>query len=282
MSAAALPAAEATLAEQTRSVLARAVSLTVTTNGLRYDLVGLHSVNARGQVRLRLPADSLPAAHVACAPRGALAALVEFTDIAPVAVRDRVRARVTLSGWLTRSGQDAATDVDLRLDAARVTLATQEVTVKVGLDELVLARPDPLAVDEDSLLTHLTDAHQDAVTRLTRLADPWLLHGAVRVLPLAVDRYGITLRCEYARNQRDLRLPFPAPVREASQVGEQIQLLLAAAQACPRRRHLPARWAGGSATARSATGWHRWAAPPRGAVRAAGTEDGGGPGDAMR
>ncbi|MEU4353704.1 hypothetical protein [Streptomyces virginiae] len=41
--------------------------------------------------------------------------------------------------------------------------------------------------------------------------------------------------------QRDLRLPFPAPVREASQVGEQIQLLLSAAHACPKRRHLPAR-----------------------------------------
>ncbi|MFJ1567979.1 DUF2470 domain-containing protein [Streptomyces erythrochromogenes] len=198
---------------------------------------------------------------MACAPRGALAALMEFTDIAPVAVRDRVRARVTLSGRLTRSRQDAATDdVDLRLDAARVTLATQEVTVKVALDELVLARPDPLAIDEGSLLTHLTDAHQDAVTRLTRLAEPWLLHGAVRVLPLAVDRYGITLRCEYARNQRDLRLPFPAPVSEASEVGEQIRLLLAAAQACPRRRHPPARQgcqSSGPAMARSATRWRR-------------------------
>ncbi|MEW2586549.1 hypothetical protein [Streptomyces virginiae] len=97
------------------------------THGLRYDLVGLHSVNARGQVRMRLRADSLPAAHLACAPRGALAALVEFTDIAPVAVRDRVRARVTLSGRLTRSGQDTGADeVDLRLDAARATLATPE------------------------------------------------------------------------------------------------------------------------------------------------------------
>ncbi|MFD6967532.1 DUF2470 domain-containing protein [Streptomyces sp. NPDC059979] len=242
MSAAATPAAEPTLAEQTRSVLARAVSLTVTTNGLRYDLVGLHTVDARGQVRLRLPADSLPAAHVACAPRGALAALVEFTDIAPTAVRDRVRARVTLSGWLTRAGRESATDeIDLRLDTARATLETQGETVAIGLDELVLAEPDPLAVDEGSLLTHLTDAHQDAVTGLTRLADPWLLRGVVRILPVALDRHALTLRCEYARNQRDLRLPFPAPLRDASQVGEQIQHLLVAARACPGRRHLPAR-----------------------------------------
>ncbi|MET9635769.1 hypothetical protein ABZY83_04995 [Streptomyces virginiae] len=104
MSAAAVPAAEPILAERTRSVLARAVSLTVTTHGLRHDPVGLHCVNARGQVRMRLQADGLPAAHLACAPRGALAALVEFTDIAAVAVRDRVRARVTLSGRLARSG----------------------------------------------------------------------------------------------------------------------------------------------------------------------------------
>ncbi|MEU6314310.1 DUF2470 domain-containing protein [Streptomyces sp. NPDC047014] len=235
--AAALPAAEATLAEQARSVLARAVSLTVTTNGLRYDLVGLHSVDSRGQVRLRLPADSLPAAHVTCAPRGALAALVEFTDIAPVSVRDRVRARVTLSGWLTRSGAAAATadDLEVRLDTARVTLATRETAASVGLDELVLAEPDPLAVDEGSLLTHLADAHQDSITRLARLVDPWLLRGAVRVLPLALDRHGITLRCEYPRNQRDLRLPFPTPVREAPRVAEQLQLLLTEAPAYPMR-----------------------------------------------
>ncbi|MFK0011695.1 DUF2470 domain-containing protein [Streptomyces sp. NPDC091027] len=232
--AAALPAAQATPAEQARSVLARAVSLTVTTNGLRYDLVGLHSVDARGQVRLRLPADGLPAAQVACAPRGALASLVEFTDIAPVSVRDRVRARVTLSGWLTRSGRAPANgDVDLRLDTARVTLATRETAQAVGLDELVLAAPDPLAVDEGSLLTHLADAHQDAVLRLAGLADPWLLRGAVRVLPLALDRHGITLRCEYAHNQRDLRLPFPRPVHEASLVARQLELLLTTAAPHP-------------------------------------------------
>ncbi|WP_374777642.1 hypothetical protein [Streptomyces sp. NBC_01310] len=64
----------------------------------------------------------------------------------------------------------------------------------------------------------LTDAHQDAVTGLTRLADPWLLRGVVRILPVALDRHALTLRCEYAR-----------------------QHLLVAARACPRRRHLPAR-----------------------------------------
>lgn len=232
MSAAVVPATEPTLAERARSVLARSVSLTVTTNGLRYDLVGLHSVDARGQVRLRLPADSLPAAHVACAPCGTLAALVEFTDIAPAALRDRVRARVTLAGWLTRTGRDPRTEETvLRLDTARVTLETQGRTVPIGLDELVLAEPDPLAVDEGALLTHLAATHQDVVTRLTRLADPWLLRGAVRVQPVALDRYGITLRCEYARNQRDLRLPFPAPLHEVSQVGARIQGLLATARA---------------------------------------------------
>ncbi|MEU4123418.1 hypothetical protein [Streptomyces virginiae] len=63
MSAAAAPAAEPILAERTRSVLARAVSLTVTTHGLRHDPVGLHCVNARGQVRMRLQADGLPGAR---------------------------------------------------------------------------------------------------------------------------------------------------------------------------------------------------------------------------
>ncbi len=79
------------------------------------------------------------------------------------------------------------------------------------------------------------------MTGLTRLADPWLLRGAVPILPLALDRHALTLRCEYARNQRDLRLPFPAPLRDASQGGDQIRHLLAAARTCPRHRRLPAR-----------------------------------------
>ncbi|MEV3988468.1 DUF2470 domain-containing protein [Streptomyces sp. NPDC049837] len=215
-------------AEHVRSVLARAVSLTLTTEGRQYDLIGAHAVDRKGRVTLHPPAESPLAAHAACAPRGALAALMEFTDIAPISVRDRVRAKVALSGWLTPAGPPD--DNRLRLDTARATLTTvtdtATHTVDVGLDELARAEADPLAVDEAAMLTHLADAHQDVVTRLTRLAGPRLPHGVVRVQPLALDRYGITLRCEYATNHRDVRILFPAPAYEAAQAGDRIRELV--------------------------------------------------------
>ncbi|MGW1026478.1 DUF2470 domain-containing protein [Streptomyces sp. NPDC002577] len=237
-------AVEPTAAERIRSVLARAGSLTLTTDGHRYDLVGLHAVDGTGQVRLRLPADSPLLARAVCAPRGALAALLEFTDVSPTSVRARVRAKVTLSGWLALAGapeDDADDGAGLRLDLARATLETQTDMAVVGLDELVLAEPDPLAVEEAALLTHLVDAHEDMVTRLARLAGPQLLQGVVRVQPVALDRYGITLRCEYARGHGDLRLLFPEQVHDPAQAGDGIRRLLATAQACPHRRRTSSR-----------------------------------------
>ncbi|MFG2892295.1 DUF2470 domain-containing protein [Streptomyces sp. NPDC048248] len=227
-----------TAAERIRSVLARAGSLSVTTNGHRLDLVGLHTVDSKGRLRLRLPADSPLRPPAACAPGATQAALVEFTDIAPTAVRERVRARVSLSGWLTPTGPEGATDAgaDHRLDLARATLETASDIVAVRPDELALATADPLAMAEAAMLAHLADGHPDVVARLTRLADSRLLLGAVRVQPLALDRYGITLRCEYARSHCDFRFVFPTPVRAAAEAGEQIRLLLATARRCPRRR----------------------------------------------
>ncbi|ORT58077.1 DUF2470 domain-containing protein [Streptomyces sp. CB03238] len=234
MSAPDAPAADPTTAERIRSVLARAQSLTLTMDGHRHDLVGGHTIDDKGGLTLHPPAGSPPVTQAASAPGGAVAALLEFTDIAATSVRDRVRARVTLSGRLTRTD-----DPGLRLDTERATLETAAGTVTVGRDELVLAEADPLAVHEAAMLTHLADAHDDVVTRLTRLAEPRLLHGVVRVQPLALDRHGITLRCEYARGHRDVRVLCPDPVCEPGQAGEQIRHLLAAARACPHHRRVP-------------------------------------------
>lgn len=240
MSATAVPNAEPTTAERIRSVLASAGSLTLTTAGHRYELFGLHTIDERGQVGLDLPPDDTLAAHIACAPRGAPAALLEFTDVAPTAVRNRVRAKVTLSGWLAAVTSDVeAGRTCLRLDTARATLETASGTVAVGLDEIVLAEVDPLAVQEAALLTHLADAHPQAVSQLTRLIAPRHLQGVIRVWPLALDRYAITLRLEQTRGHRDIRLAFPTPARDAAQAGDRIQELLATTRTCsPRRRIL--------------------------------------------
>ncbi|MCH0543134.1 DUF2470 domain-containing protein [Streptomyces sp. MUM 203J] len=224
-----------TAAERVRSVLARAVSLTLTTDSRSYDLIGMHTIGHKGRIRLHPRPDDPLTAQLAAAPRGSLAALLEFTDIAPTAVRDRVRARVTVSGWLAPpAGTDRHGD-GLRLDTARVTLRTTAGLTDVGLDELALAEPDPLAADEAAMLTHLADAHGDLVAGLLRLAGPRLPRGAVRALPLALDRYGLTLRCEQDAAHHDLRLLFPSAARDAAEAGAHIRRLLTAPLDCPHQ-----------------------------------------------
>ncbi|MFF3981372.1 DUF2470 domain-containing protein [Streptomyces sp. NPDC001828] len=232
--------AELSAAERVRSVLARAVSLSLTTPARSYDLLGMHAVDPKGRLTLHPPADGPLAAQVATAPRGSLATLLEFTDVAATAVRDRVRARVTVSGWLTPEGRGRPGG-RLRLDTARVTLRTTAGTLDVGLDEVALAEPDPLAVEEAALLTHLADAHGDMVAELVVRAGSRLPTGVLRTAPLALDRHGITLRCEYRRGHCDLRFPFPATVRDPADAGEQIRRLLTAPARCARRHPPSAR-----------------------------------------
>lgn len=217
-------------AEMARSVLAAAWSCAVTAGGAREEYVGAHTVTDEGAVLLTVPEDS--ALHVAalCAPRQDSRAVLEFADVAPVAVRDRIRARLWLAGRLTPTG-DA-----LCFHAARVVLRRSSGAVLVDPDEFATAAPDPLATAEAGLLTHLAEAHPDAVERLTRLVRPESLHAAIRVLPLAVDRHGLTLRIERTRAHGDVRLPFHTPADDLGQLTERVHALLAQASAagCPR------------------------------------------------
>ncbi|MGV9631427.1 DUF2470 domain-containing protein [Streptomyces sp. NPDC003487] len=223
---AAAPAA----AERARSVLAAAWSCAVTAEGGREEFIGAHEVTGDGRVLLRLPEDSALWAAAICAPRGEPSAVLEFADVAPVPVRRRIRARLWLAGWFT------AEDDHLAFRPTRVVLRRPSGAVVVGLDDFAAAAPDPLAGAEARLLTHLADAHPDAVERLTRLVDPGSLHGAVRVRPLAVDRHGLTLRIERARTHGDVRLPFHTPADDVGQLTERMHHLLAQASAagCPR------------------------------------------------
>lgn len=217
-------------AEQARSVLAAAWSCAVTAEGGREEFVGAHAVTADGRVILHVPEDSALLAAAICAPRGEPSAVLEFADVAPVPVRSRIRARLWLAGGF------AVEDGRLAFRPARVVLRRPSGSVLVGLDEFTAAAPDPLAAAEAQLLTHLADAHPDAVERLTRLVEPGSLHAAVRVQPLAVDRHGLTLRIERARAHGDVRLPFHAPADDVGQLTERMHVLLtqASAPSCPR------------------------------------------------
>ncbi|MEU8534376.1 DUF2470 domain-containing protein [Streptomyces parvulus] len=217
-------------AEQARSVLAAAWSCAVTAEGGREEFVGAHTVGDDGQVFLHVPEDSALLAAAICAPRGEPSAVLEFADVAPVPVRGRIRARLWLEGWF------AVADGHLAFRPTRVVLRRPSGAVVVDLDEFAAAEPDPLALAEARLLTHLADCHGDAVERLTRLVESDSLHGAVRVRPLAVDRHGLTLRIERARSHGDVRLPFHAPADDIGQLTERVHVLLsqASAASCPR------------------------------------------------
>ncbi|MYQ94044.1 DUF2470 domain-containing protein [Streptomyces sp. SID4946] len=217
-------------AEQARSVLAAAWSCAVTAGGAREEYVGAHTVTDEGAVLLTVPENSPLHGAALCLPRQDSRAVLEFADVGPVAVRDRIRARLWLAGRLTPA------DGALNFHPARVVLRRSCGAVLVDPDEFATARPDPLAVAEAGLLTHLAEAHPDAVERLTRLVRPESLHAAIRVLPLAVDRHGLTLRIERTRAHGDVRLPFHTPADDLGQLTERVHALLAQASAagCPR------------------------------------------------
>ena len=217
-------------AQRARSVLAAAWSCAVNAEGTREELVGTHSVTDDGEVLLHVPEDSALLAAAICAPRGEPSAVLEFADVAPVPLRNRIRARLWVAGWFT------VRDGHLVLRPTRVVLRQSAGAVVVDADEFTAAAPDPLATAEARLLSHLADCHADAVERLTRLVDHGSLHGAVRVQPLAVDRHGLTLRIERVRSGGDVRLPFHAPADDVSQLTERMHVLLAQASAasCPR------------------------------------------------
>lgn len=237
-----LPLLLPTDAERVRSVLAAAHSMTVVTDGERTEIRHLDGTDPLGLLHLH-PAG--PGGHSEHRPE----IRMEFTDIAPTPVRDRVRARVTLVGRLltpyaayTGEGSESTC-----VEFGEAVLETPDgARSYVGLDALDAACPDPLAPYEAGMLTHLLDDHAELVTLLLRLVrpQPAANSGAgsavLRALPLAMDRYGITLRLEERRGHHDVRIPFPSPLDDVEQSGAQIQALFSAARRSSHRNTLPA------------------------------------------
>lgn len=230
----AAPCPEPTPAERARSVLAAAGSLTVSTPGRSVELIGLHTVDAAARLLLHDPADGGLAAGLGVAPQGEATALVEFTDVAAVRVRDRVRARLALGGRLTALGP-----LTLLFLPVRAVLTADGATAVVGLDDLRGASPDPMATHEAEMLSRLDAAHADTVAPLARLLPARQQRGARAVRPLRLDRHGLVLRVEGADSHQDTRLPFAATATHPGDAVRQIHALLAEAGARPRHRGLP-------------------------------------------
>jgi hypothetical protein len=234
-----------TVAEQARSVVVTATTVRVTTDGGVVDLLGSHADPGDGGVLLAPGGSRLAdemAASVSAAGAAAYAAelpaRLEFTDVVPVAARQRIRGRLEITGWLTPTEPapvDRCPEPMLRLEPVEILLRTDEEDVEIEPEDFAAARPDPLAACEASILSHLQAEHTAEIALLTRLVPPATLHGVVRVLPLTLDRHGVVLRAERARDWTDLRLPFSAPVADLAGAQAAFRALVDAAATCPRR-----------------------------------------------
>lgn len=238
--------APAVPAERARSAAARtAAALCVAGREPSRPLA--HAVTGEGRLLLLVPAGGEAAATVEASPGRDVSALLMVCDRAPVPLRDPVRARLWLSGWLTpvppRDLRAAALEFAevrpvgdlldvgsgtalLRLDLAEVVLREGERCTEIGPGDFAGARPDPLLPVETRMLTHVDRCHPEVLTALVRLLPAGTVGRDDVVRPLALDRHGYRLRIERPGGHTDVRVPFPRPLTCAGQLHAATQLLL--------------------------------------------------------
>lgn len=222
-----------------RSMLVAAHSLTLHIPGHEAHVAGRHTVTGDGRVRVELPADCQLAQRLA--HQRETVAMIQVTDLAPTPVRNRVRGRGTLTGWLAptggdTSGYDGSDDLVAVLDLATAEVSTADGTTSIDPAAFATARPDPLAATEADLLCHLDHHHAYTVDRLCRLVPTHHMRGVRQVRPLRLDRHGVVLRLELPAGDRDVRLRFRSALRHPDELGGQIDALLSESRHCRRAR----------------------------------------------
>ncbi|MEV0010765.1 DUF2470 domain-containing protein [Streptomyces sp. NPDC047973] len=222
-----------TPAERVLSILTAAHSMTVVSDG--HEPVEVHRLDGTAaMVHIHLHEPAEPGSE----PTGPRVPVrLEFTDIAPTPVRDRMRARVTVTGLLS-APYDTESAESTCMEFGQAVYEDHRGRAFVTLDALQETDPDPLATGEAGMLTHLVDEHGELVPLLVRLMQPQPEKGVTRVLPLGMDRYGVTLRLEYPGTHRDVRLPFAKPIVRLDQAGPQIHALLTAARRASHHNQL--------------------------------------------
>ncbi|WP_329180731.1 DUF2470 domain-containing protein [Streptomyces sp. NBC_01477] len=190
-----------------------------------------HSVGPTGDIFLLFPRDSPAVRAVRAAAGDEAAAVLEITDVAPVAVRHRIRGRARVAGWLTAvPGASFETGAELlRLEVGEITLDDLWGADLVDPDEFADAAADPLALHETDILQHLAAAHADEVAALCTLVS-----GAGRcttgAVPVALDRFGLRVRFHAEDGAFDARFDFRAPVRGLQDAQQAMRELFAAAR----------------------------------------------------
>jgi len=215
------PAPAPTAAERARAVLAR-----TTTFQLTWLDAGpgdpSRSGTETGPVRI-----APPRGHLADEVRPVL---LEVADPAPVAVRDRIRARLRLTGHAARDGDGLAVWPTI------MVLVEGGRTTTVAVDDVGRAPVDPMARMEGLFLSHLAASHGSTVEALARRIPRRWRDASARPRPLALDRYGIVLRLEGPDRQADHRIPFATPVSTPEDLRARLEQLMVPAVPGPRSR----------------------------------------------
>lgn len=201
-------------AERTRTLVQSTASAILVIPGLVPDLPELmvpdeRIVGTDGDLFLLFPAES-PAVRAAThAEDDDLTAVLDITDVAPVAVPGRIRGRAWIADWLTvaRDLPAPAGKVRLRLEVGEASLDDLWGAEQVEPDEFAAARPDPLVEHEAELLQHLAAA-----------------------VPLALDRFGLRVRFTGEDGTFDARFEFLEPVRGHADLHRAMHALFDAAQ----------------------------------------------------
>ncbi|WP_335975810.1 DUF2470 domain-containing protein [Streptomyces sp. CA2R106] len=191
------------------------------------------SVGPDGDVFLLFPR-AAPAVRAARhASDDEVPAVLEVTDVAPVAVPHRIRGRAWVAGWLTHvpgGGFEADAEL-LRLEPGEISVDDLWGAALVEPDEFAAAGPDPLAPFETDVLQHLAGSHPEEVALLCGLVGEPCVAGATQAVPLALDRFGLRVRFTGAAGTYDARFDFPAPVEGPAAARRALRHLFASARA---------------------------------------------------
>ncbi|MCU1641003.1 MAG: hypothetical protein JWN03_1278 [Nocardia sp.] len=232
-------------AERVHSACAHAESAMLALPGLDPVPTSVHLLRQCGDTVIAVPSSSVAALLVGgCGATGSPAVL-ELTDHAPLPLREPVRSLVWLRGWVhavpgntQRALASAVAEdhphpalLDIGYTSTLVRLVVDSAVVadtsgadSVSREQLRQARPDPFCAMEGAWLQHLHADHADVIDRLARHLPAQLRRGAL-IHPLAIDRYGVTLRVEAVEADHDIRVPFAAPAHDVESLSRAVQAL---------------------------------------------------------
>ena len=230
----------AVAAERARTVATRPVA-SVQALGLGSSRLLAAATLDDGRVLVVVPRSGGLATAVREAPDGDLAAKVTVTSRSTRPLRNPLRARLELAGWLMPvPAEDEAElvlafaavrphavllDVGLsatllRLDVAEVLLHEGGGWTEITPEEYSAARPDPLGAAEDDLVAE----HAGPLAELCARVQAWAGEDPVHLLGL--DRHGVLFRVEPRTGCYDLRTPFPAPLTSTGELPAAVRTLL--------------------------------------------------------